>query len=89
MSDIVESFDQKANTNDIFMPSYNQSLELMANDYSLEDTNTNKGKLALAKLATSHKRGEVEAVSEEAISTNKEPEHKKSAVTNEASPFEE
>lgn len=68
MSEVVEDFDRKMSSNDIFMPSCNQAPQ--SAQTSSDSQQVSKAKLAQEKLATPHKR--VEAV-EEAPVAKKEP----------------
>jgi len=58
MGEVVDDFDHKMSSNDIFMPSCNQAEQGNANDAFEENAQTSRAKLAQEKLATPHKRVE-------------------------------
>ncbi|KGJ87711.1 DUF4339 domain-containing protein [Colwellia psychrerythraea] len=63
MSEVVDDFDHRMSSNDIFMPSCNQSTAMpydTENRASAESAQGSKAKLAQAKLATPHRRIEPE-----------------------------
>ncbi len=69
MSEVVDDFDHRMSSNDIFMPSCNQSTATpytSAGKATVESAPGSKAKLAQAKLATPHKRVEPEETKVEA-----------------------
>ncbi len=82
MSEVVEDFDRKMSSNDIFMPSCNQAPQVKHS--SSESQQISKAKLAQEKLATPHRRVEtVEEKVEKAPTAKKEqtkPAKKKEAA---------
>lgn len=76
MTEVVDDFDRRMRSNDIFMPSCNQSIP-MSQDGSgdpLSSAQVSRAKLAQEKLATPHRRADsVEAKVEEAPIEIKEP----------------
>ncbi len=88
MSEVVDDFDQRMSSNDIFMPSCNQSVKTTEHDAeSNKDSNravTTKAKLAQEKLATPHQRvepikpkiEEATVVVKETATNNKKPAKK-------------
>lgn len=71
MSEVVNTFDQKMSSNDIFMPSCNQS---QTSSYAAVDSaQGTRAKLAQEKLATPHRRVEPEEKQLEASAAKAEP----------------
>lgn len=68
MTEVVDDFDQRMSSNDIFMPSCKPSVLVMQDIISTsesEEAQISKAKLAQEKLATPHKRVETEEAKEE------------------------
>ncbi|MBU2870438.1 DUF4339 domain-containing protein [Colwellia sp. E2M01] len=76
MSVAVSDFDTRMSTNDIFMPSCNQSA--VTSDNTNTAAKASKAKLAQEKLATPHKR--VEAVAEKPVEQKESPNQSKSST---------
>lgn len=82
MSEVIDDFEHKMSSNDIFMPSCNQAGQGQVNDVSSDNEQTSKARLAQEKLATPHKRIEpVETKIEEASQAKKAPEKEKKAAS--------
>jgi len=74
MSEVVDDFNHKMSSNDIFMPSCNQAEQGINSETSADNEQTSKAKLAQEKLATPHKRVEpVEAKAKETPQVKKAP----------------
>ncbi|WP_019027878.1 DUF4339 domain-containing protein [Colwellia piezophila] len=88
MTEVVVEFEQKMNSNDIFMPSCNQSKTLAAaieNKLLADNAQGSKAKLAQEKLATPHRRAEpVDKTPIQADKATKTPEVSPSTVTKKA-----
>lgn len=75
MSEVVNDFEHKMSSNDIFMPSCNQAESSAVTNTPADKEQISKAKLAQEKLATPHKRVEpIEAKVKEAPQAKKEPE---------------
>ncbi len=78
MSEVVDVFETKMSSNDIFMPSCNQADHEAPSSPSTDKDQTSKAKLAQEKLATPHKRVEpVEAKVKQAPQAKPAPEKEK------------
>jgi len=60
MTEVVDDFDRKMSSNDIFMPSCNQSIAMSqdSNGDALSSAQVSRAKLAQEKLATPHRRAD-------------------------------
>ena len=75
MSEVVDDFDHRMSSNDIFMPSCNQAIPGDANSALSDNAQGRRAKLAQEKLATPHRRADpLEAPVEDAPKATKEPE---------------
>jgi len=77
MTEVVDDFDHKMSSNDIFMPSCNQADPGTINESSAENAKTSKAKLAQEKLATPHKRVEPAATKQAPAKEEAKPAEQK------------